>query len=187
MQETYAATASQLKIQGAKRRRNNPSDDCVKWGLLTKNCSWRASKPTPKSCKNQSTQSALPNKSFPPNDQCSTQQGNQGPNGNSATPTQSKDANLWGKSYTKELGQLSQGIPGTKGTFTIAYIKYDKILLDWRRNVTYSRTVVGYQPEKDDSNRTRLTVGGNRIVCSVDVSTPTVEMITVKMHLNSII
>ena len=41
-----------------------------------------------------------------------------------------KYADLWGKSYTKELGRLAQGIPGTKGMDTIVFIKYDKIPLD---------------------------------------------------------
>jgi hypothetical protein len=47
--------------------------------------------------------------------------------------------------------------------------------------------VVTYQPEKDNPNQTRLTVGGNRIVHHGNVSTPMVEMMTVKMHLNSVI
>ncbi len=46
---------------------------------------------------------------------------------------------------------------------------------------------MAYQTEKDDSNRTRLTDGGNHTVCPFDVSTPTVKMMTVKMHLNSVI
>ena len=29
---------------------------------------------------------------------------------------------LWGKSYTKELGQLAQGVPGVTGTDTITFI-----------------------------------------------------------------
>jgi hypothetical protein len=46
---------------------------------------------------------------------------------------------------------------------------------------------VAYRPEKDDPNRTILRVGSNCIVCLFDVSTPTVKMMKVKMHLNSII
>ena len=46
---------------------------------------------------------------------------------------------------------------------------------------------MAHQPEKDDPNRTRLTVGGNYIVCPFDVSTPTGKMMMVKMHLNRII
>ena len=59
-----------------------------------------------------------------------------------------KYADLWGKLYTKELGRLAQGIPGTKGTDTIVFIKYNEIPLDQRNNVTYGRTVVAYCPEK---------------------------------------
>ena len=98
-----------------------------------------------------------------------------------------KYSEVWGKSYTKELGRLAQGVPGTKGTDTIVFIKYNAIPLDRRRHVTYCRTVVMYRPEKDDPNRTRMTVGGNRILFLGDVSTPTVELLTVKMHLNSVI
>jgi hypothetical protein len=98
-----------------------------------------------------------------------------------------KYSNLWGKSYTKELRHLAQGIPGTKGTDTIVFIKYDEIPLDQRQNITYGKTVVTYWPEKDNPNRMRLTVGGNQIVCPFNVSTPMVEMMTVKMHLNSVI
>jgi hypothetical protein len=98
-----------------------------------------------------------------------------------------KYSDLWGESYTKELGRLAQGIPGTKGTDTIVFIKYDKIPLDRRQNITYGKTVVTYWPEKDDPNQMRLTVGSNQIVCPFDVSTPMVEMMTVKMHLNSVI
>ena len=31
------------------------------------------------------------------------------------------------------------------------------------RTVTYARIVVDYQPQKDDPNRVRITVGGNLI------------------------
>ncbi len=63
-----------------------------------------------------------------------------------------KYSNLWGKSYTKELGCLAQGILGTEGTDTIVFIKYDKIPLNQRRNVTYGETEVRYRPEKDHPN-----------------------------------
>ena len=94
---------------------------------------------------------------------------------------------MWGKSLLKELGRLAQGVPGTAGTDTIVFIKFDDIPIDRRGHVTYGKTVVMYRPEKADPNRSRLTVGGNRIVYPGDVSTPTVEMMTVKMHLNSVI
>jgi len=59
-----------------------------------------------------------------------------------------KYSKLWGKSYTKELGRLVQGIPGTKGTDTIVFIKYDDIPLDHRRHVMYGKTVCTYGPRR---------------------------------------
>jgi hypothetical protein len=59
-----------------------------------------------------------------------------------------KYTKLWGKVYTKELGQLAQGLSGTKDTDTIVFIKYNEIPLDRRRHITYRKTVVTYQPEK---------------------------------------
>ncbi len=98
-----------------------------------------------------------------------------------------KYSEVWGKTYTKELGRLAQGVPGTKGTDTIVFIKYDDIPLDRRQHVMYGKTVVMYRPEKEDPNQTRFTVGGNLTFSPGNVSTPTVEMLTVKMHFNSVI
>ncbi len=55
-----------------------------------------------------------------------------------------KHTKLWGKLYTKEIGQLAQGVSGTKGTDTIVFIKYNKIPLDRRRHITYGKMVVTY-------------------------------------------
>ena len=67
------------------------------------------------------------------------------------------------------------------------FIRHDDVPIDRRRDVTYGRVCVNYRPEKVDPNRTRLTVGGNRITYPGDCSTPTVDMVTVKIHLNSVI
>ena len=55
------------------------------------------------------------------------------------------------------------------------------------KDITYGRVVVDYQPEKSDPYCTRLTVGGNLIVYPNDCGTPTVNLLTVKLLLNSII
>ena len=99
-----------------------------------------------------------------------------------------KYKDVWGKSYTTELGRLAQGIPGiSEGTNTIVFITRDKIPMDRLKNVTYGRICANYRPEKADPNRSRLTVGGNRLNVPGDCGTPTVDMVTVKLHLNSII
>jgi len=94
----------------------------------------------------------------------------------------------WGKSYTTELGHLAQGLPGvSEGTNTIVFITRDKIPMDRLKNITYGRICTNYRPEKADPNRSRLTVGGDRLNVPGDCGTPTVDMVTIKLHLNSVI
>ena len=46
---------------------------------------------------------------------------------------------------------------------------------------------MAYRPEKSDPYQIRLTVGGNLIAYPGDCGTPTVDLLTVKLLLNSII
>jgi hypothetical protein len=95
---------------------------------------------------------------------------------------------LWGKSYTPELGRMAQGIPGiSKGTDTIVFIARDEIPFARLKDVTYGHVCINYHPKKDDPNRTCLTVGSSRVNFLGDCGTPTVDMVTVKLHLNSVI
>jgi hypothetical protein len=99
-----------------------------------------------------------------------------------------KNKELWGKSYTTELGRLAQGIPGvSKGTDTIVFIARNEIPFARLKDVTYGRICVNYCPKKDDANRTRLTIGGNKVNFPGDCGMPTVDMVTVELHLNSVI
>ncbi len=95
---------------------------------------------------------------------------------------------LWSKSYTKYLGSLAQGIPGvSKCTGTIILIHHKDIAHSCKRNVTYMQVCVNYFPEKEDPNRTQVAVGTNILHYPGNYGTPTVDMITVKLHLISII
>eukprot|EP00804_Cyclotella_cryptica_P006784 CCRYP_019521-RA/>CCRYP_019521-RA protein AED:0.43 eAED:0.43 QI:0/0/0/1/0/0/2/0/348 len=58
-------------------------------------------------------------------------------------------------------------------------------LTSW--GVTYGRIVANYRPKKEDPYRIRLTVGGNRITYPGDCGTPTADMLTTKILLNSVI
>eukprot|EP00804_Cyclotella_cryptica_P029607 CCRYP_017301-RA/>CCRYP_017301-RA protein AED:0.20 eAED:0.20 QI:0/0/0/1/0.2/0.16/6/0/602 len=99
-----------------------------------------------------------------------------------------KYSTIWKKAYGKELGRLAQGIPGiVQGTNTIVFIAQDDVPPDRRRDVTYGRICANFRPEKDDPHRVRLTVGGNRIHFPGDCGTPTADMLTTKILLNSII
>jgi hypothetical protein len=95
---------------------------------------------------------------------------------------------LWGKSYTKELGRLAQGMPRvSEETNTFIFIHHKDIPHNCKCNVMYAQVCVNYCPEKEDPNRTQVTMGSNLLQYPGDCGTPTVDMITVKLHLNSII
>ena len=67
------------------------------------------------------------------------------------------------------------------------FLRRRKIPRDRRKDVTYGRVVCDVRDRKTEKNRTRLTVGGNRINYPGDVSTPTACLLTAKMLLNSVI
>jgi hypothetical protein len=95
---------------------------------------------------------------------------------------------LWGKSYAIKLDHLTQGISGIgNGTNTIIFTKRDAVSIDQRKDITYGRMCDNYCPEKTNPNCTCLTVGSNCITYPRDCGTPTVAMVTVKIHLNSVI
>ena len=48
----------------------------------------------------------------------------------------------------------------------------------------YGHIVVRYRPTKDNPNRTCLTIGGDRIIYTGDCGTPTVALLTGKLHHN---
>ena len=95
---------------------------------------------------------------------------------------------VWGKAFGKEVGRLAQGMPGVvEGTDTMEFIHKHEVPADRYRDCTYSRIVANFRPEKDDPNRVRITVGGNKINYPGDVGTPTADLLTVKLLLNSVI
>jgi hypothetical protein len=69
----------------------------------------------------------------------------------------------------------------------IVFIGRDNALIDQRKDITYRRMCINYHPEKTNPNCTCLTVGGNCITYPGDCGTPTIDMVTVKIHLNSIV
>jgi hypothetical protein len=59
---------------------------------------------------------------------------------------------------------------------------------DCRREITYSKVVCKVQPEKgDDTDRMRITIGGNKIVYLGDVGTPTGSIELVELLINSVL
>jgi hypothetical protein len=100
---------------------------------------------------------------------------------------------VWDTSYANELGRLCQGI-GTsevaptkkrvEGTDTFRPIQYHDIPHDRRADITYTRVVCEVRPQKQEPNRTRITIGGNRIYYPGDTGTKTGSLELVKLMLN---
>lgn len=90
----------------------------------------------------------------------------------------------WTISGANDFGRLAQGLKrGIKGTDTIRFV--NKTQMPQGRKVTCARFVCDVQPQKDEANRTRLTVGGNLIDCPGDTGTRTADLLIAKLLINS--
>ena len=94
----------------------------------------------------------------------------------------------WSLSSANEFGRLANGVGGRiKGTNTIKFISIADIPKDRRKDITYGQFVCTVRPEKAEQNRTRFTVGGDRINYPGEVATPTADMLVAKTLFNSVI
>jgi hypothetical protein len=101
----------------------------------------------------------------------------------------------WDTSYANELGRLCQGVgvgntpSGQRiaGTNTFFLINYADIPAHKRKEICHTMVVCEVRPEKDDPNRTRITIGGTRICYPGDVGTNTASLELVKLLLNSVL
>ena len=82
------------------------------------------------------------------------------------------------------MGPKKQRIKGT-GTFKV--IRFNNIPFDKRKDIYHTRVVCEYCPDKDDPNRTRITISGGHILVPFDVSTPTSSLELVKLMIKSLI
>ena len=74
-----------------------------------------------------------------------------------------------------------------KGTSTFRVICYDDIPRDKLSDICHTRVMCEYRPDKEDPNRTRITLAGRHICVPYDVSTPTGSLELVKMMINSVL
>ena len=92
-----------------------------------------------------------------------------------------KHRERWQRSFSKEIRRLATA------TKTIKFLIKAEIPQERRRDITYARIVCNERPEKKDPDRTRITMGGDRINYPGDCGTPTADILTVKLLLNSVI
>ena len=92
---------------------------------------------------------------------------------------------IWERSFANELGRLFQGIRDVPGTDTCFFIQKSDV--PKHKRATYGRIVCNIRPQKEEIYRTRLTVGGNLIDFPGNKSTPTADLLTAKLLINSTI
>jgi hypothetical protein len=97
-----------------------------------------------------------------------------------------KDPNLqplWKRGFGNETGCLFHGIRDIPGTHTCLFVELTNIPKD--RNITYVKIVCNYKPHKQEQERVRLMVGGDRVDYSGNVATSTADITTFKIIINS--
>jgi hypothetical protein len=94
----------------------------------------------------------------------------------------------WQPSYGNKIGHLAQGMPGRNtGTNTIIFIKKSQVPQNRAKDITYKLITCLIRPEKiEESNRSRRLVAEyNRVHYPGDAGTPTADLLTVKLLINS--
>ncbi len=95
----------------------------------------------------------------------------------------------WSLSSANKFGRLANGVGGCikNPTNTIQFIHQHEVPKEQMKDVTYDQFLCTVQPEKAEPNRTRFTVGGDKINYPGKVATPTADVLVAKMLFNSVI
>ena len=89
------------------------------------------------------------------------------------------------RAVSNDTGCLFQGIRDIKGIETCFFIHMHDVPQD--RKVTYIHIVCKIRPQKKETHRLLLTVGGDKLTYDGPVSTPTIYLTTSKIHWNSVL
>ena len=100
-----------------------------------------------------------------------------------------KYSKIWSKSSANKCGRLANGLKDgqVKPTNTIRFIRKEHVPANRMKDVTYSSFSYDLNPNKEEVNRKRLTMGGDRINYPDNCGTPTADMTLFKILVNSII
>ena len=95
---------------------------------------------------------------------------------------------VWGGSFGKEVGHLAQGLSGIVEDTGIFDLIFKHEIPDNRlKYITYARSVCNHRPENKDTNRCRITIGGNLTNYTGIYGTPTAKLLFVTILLNIVI
>ena len=84
-------------------------------------------------------------------------------------------------------GRLMRGVGKCMRTGSNAMEFILKSDIPTTKTTTYTRIVCDYSPLKSEPNRTRLTVGGDKLTCDHGTSTDAADLILIKLYFNSIL
>ena len=74
-----------------------------------------------------------------------------------------------------------------KGPGTFKVIRFNNIPVEKQKDICHTRVVCEYRPDKDDLNRSCITIAGVHILVTFDVSTPTGSLELVNLVNNSVL
>ena len=81
---------------------------------------------------------------------------------------------------------LAQGVGNrVKGTNTIFFVHHSEVPAG--KQVTYGNIVVSISPNKAETHRVRITVGGDKLSYDGPTATQSASLITAKILLNSVV
>jgi hypothetical protein len=89
---------------------------------------------------------------------------------------------LWMRGFGNEYGRLFQGTRDIPRTNTCFFINMKNNPTD--RKITYGKIVCNYKPHKK-KERVRLTIGGDKLDYSGDVTSSTADITTFKILINN--
>jgi hypothetical protein len=92
-----------------------------------------------------------------------------------------KYKDMWSQSFSKEIRQLATT------TKTISFLTKSEIPQAQRKDITYGCIVCTYRSKKRDPYRTRITMGGKLVNYPYNCGTPTANLLTMNLMLNSIV
>ena len=90
------------------------------------------------------------------------------------------DKPKWKITFLNEIRHIFQGIRDIEGTNTLLFIHKHEVPQGIK--VTYSRIVCEIRPQKTETHRVQLTVGGDKVSYEVPVSTPKAYLTTAKLN-----
>ena len=91
---------------------------------------------------------------------------------------------VWINSFYNELGRLTKDILDFQGTNYMKFTHHKEIP---KKKIACSRFFCTIRPQKEETNRTYMTIGDNILFYERNTKTPTADIITIKILLKRVL